>query len=44
VQVRTAGGEILEICFSRKGERFEDVFLEGDTAWVYDAHCVDEMM
>lgn len=43
VQVRTTGGEILEIYFSRQGERFEDVFLEGDTVWVYDAHCVDEM-
>jgi diaminopimelate epimerase len=43
VQVRTTGGEILEVHFSRQGERFEDVFLEGDTVWVYDAHCVDEM-
>ena len=43
VEVRTTGGEILQIHFSREGERFEDVFLEGDTVWVYDAHCVDEM-
>jgi diaminopimelate epimerase len=43
VQVRTTGGEILKVYFSRQGERFEDVFLEGDTVWVYDAHCVDEM-
>ena len=43
VEVRTTGGEILQIHFSRDGERFEDVFLEGDTVWVYDAHCVDEL-
>ena len=43
VEVRTTGGEILKVHFSRQGERFEEVFLEGDTVWVYDAHCVDEM-
>ncbi len=43
VHVRTTGGEILRVYFSRQGERFEDVFLEGDTVWVYDAHCVDEV-
>ncbi len=43
VEVRTRGGEILMVYFSRQGERFEEVFLEGDTLWVYDAHCVDEV-
>jgi diaminopimelate epimerase len=42
VAVRTRGGEILTIHFSLQGGRFEEVFLEGDTLWVYDAHCVDE--
>jgi len=43
VQVRTTGGEILSVYFSRQGERFEDVFLEGDTLWVYDGACVDDV-
>ncbi len=43
ISVRTRGGEILIIYFSRQGDRFEEVFLEGDTLWVYDAHCVDEV-
>lgn len=41
VEVRTRGGEVLTVHFSRRGERFEEVFLEGDTFWVYDAQCVD---
>ena len=44
VQVRTTGGEILRVYFSRQGDRFQEVFLEGDTFWVYDAHCVDEIV
>jgi diaminopimelate epimerase len=43
VAVLTRGGESLMIHFSRRGECFEEVFLEGDTLWVYDAHCVDEV-
>lgn len=42
VAVRTQGGEILTIHFSRQVGGFGEVFLEGDTFWVYDAHCVDE--
>jgi diaminopimelate epimerase len=43
VEVRTRGGESLTVHFSRHGEgRFEEVFLEGDTLWVYDGHRVDE--
>ena len=43
VAVRTRGGEVLTIHFSLQGERFDEVFLEGDTLWVYDAQCVDEV-
>ncbi len=42
--VQTRGGEILTVHFSRHGEDFGEVFLEGDTVWVYDAHCVDELV
>jgi diaminopimelate epimerase len=43
VKVRTRGGEALTVQYSREGDRFRDVFLEGDTVWVYDGRCVDEM-
>jgi diaminopimelate epimerase len=43
VAARTTGGEILTVYFSGQGERFEEVFLEGETLWVYDALCVDEV-
>ncbi len=43
VEVRTRGGEVLTVHFSREGDRFRDVFLEGDAVWVYDARCVDEV-
>ena len=42
VAVRTRGGEILTVHFSRQGERFDEVFLEGETFWVYEGRCVDE--
>ncbi len=44
VSVRTRGGEILIIHFRRRGEGFGEVFLEGDTVWVYDGRCVDELV
>jgi diaminopimelate epimerase len=41
VAARTTGGEMLHVHFSRKGQDFDEVFLEGDAVWVYDAQCVD---
>ncbi len=44
VTVLTRGGETLVIHFSRRGRQgFEEVFLEGDTLWVYDGHCMDDL-
>ena len=36
VQVRTSGGEILTVTFSRKGNNFTDIFLEGTVTKVFD--------
>lgn len=36
VEVRTRGGEILNVYLSGREDRFRDVFLEGETLWVYD--------
>jgi diaminopimelate epimerase len=43
VAARTKGGETLTVHFSRQGEGFDEVFLEGETLWVYDALRVDEV-
>ncbi len=44
VRVRTRGGEVLIIHFRREGEGFTDVFLEGETLWVYDGRCTEEVL
>jgi len=44
VEVLTRGGEILNVHFSYKGDRFKEVFLEGDTLWVYDGTWTPEAL
>ncbi len=42
VAVETTGGELLNIYFQRKGNEFEQVFLEGDTRLVYEGMLWEE--
>lgn len=42
VEVLTRGGEVLVVHLSRAGDGFAEVFLEGDTLWVYDGQFTDE--
>ncbi len=44
VKVKTRGGEELIIYFQRKGDSFEQVWLEGDTSIVYQAHLNHEAL
>ena len=44
VSVLTRGGEILDVHFSGAGTRFDEVFLEGDTLWVYDGELKEEAL
>jgi len=44
VEVHTRGGETLNVYFSTKGDRFQEVFLEGDTLWVYDGTWTPEAL
>ena len=44
VKVKTRGGEELKIHFKRKGDSFEDVWLEGGTAIVYQARLHEEAL
>ena len=44
VEVQTRGGEILHVYFSGKEGRFRDVFLEGDTLWIYDGTWTPEAL
>ena len=44
VKVKTRGGEILTIHFKRKGDLFEQVWLEGSTSIVYRARLHDEAL
>ena len=43
-KVRTRGGEILTIYFHRKGDSFEQVWLEGSTSIVYKAQLDEEAL
>jgi diaminopimelate epimerase len=42
VKVRTSGGEELTVHFSRKGEVYDEVWLEGNTAVIYRARLDEE--
>jgi len=42
VAVKTSGGEILNIYFLKEGQDFKEVFLEGDTALVYEGLLGEE--
>lgn len=42
VALRTRGGEVLTVYFARDGDGFREVFLEGETAWVYDGTTLRE--
>jgi len=42
VDIQTSGGEILKIYFQFKGDRFDRVFLEGDTRVVYEGYLWEE--
>lgn len=44
VKVRTRGGEILTIYFRKKGDSFEQVWLEGSTSIVYKAQLGEEAL
>ena len=42
VTVRTSGGEILKVYFDSTARDFGQVFLEGDTCWVFDGKLFEE--
>ncbi len=42
VDVRTRGGEVLTVYFSRDQDGFKNIFLEGETFWVYDGKTTEE--
>ncbi|RLB10967.1 MAG: diaminopimelate epimerase [Deltaproteobacteria bacterium] len=44
VDVKTKGGEILRIYFKRQGDRFFDIWLEGDTNIVYKGELHEEAL
>jgi diaminopimelate epimerase len=44
VEVKTRGGERLMIHFQRKGDLFEEVWLEGNTAIVYQGQLHEEAL
>ncbi|MFZ7110891.1 MAG: diaminopimelate epimerase [Desulfatiglandales bacterium] len=44
VKVRTRGGEELRIYFSKQGDRFEEIWLEGNTSLVYKAELCEEAL
>jgi diaminopimelate epimerase len=44
VRVKTRGGEELKIHFGKKEDRFEEVWLEGGTSIVYQAHLHEEAL
>jgi diaminopimelate epimerase len=44
VKVKTTGGEELTIYFERRGDAFEDVYLEGSTSIIYQAHLNPEAL
>ncbi len=44
VKVMTRGGEELVIHFQRKGDRFEEVWLEGNTSMVYEGRLNQEAL
>ncbi len=42
VDVRARSGEILQVSFSRRGDRFEEIDLDGETALVYEGVLLEE--
>jgi len=42
VKVKTRGGEILTVCFKKKGDGFEDVTFEGEVKIVYQGELWEE--
>jgi diaminopimelate epimerase len=44
VKVKTYGGEILTIHFKKEGNAFQEVWLEGNTSIVYEAHLHEEAL
>jgi diaminopimelate epimerase len=44
VNVRTRGGEVLTVHFTRQGDDFQEVYLEGDAVVVFEGELwVDEL-
>ena len=44
VKVKTRGGETLRIYFMKEGNRFEEIWLEGNTSLVYKAELNEEAL
>ncbi|MBW1721906.1 MAG: diaminopimelate epimerase [Deltaproteobacteria bacterium] len=44
VRVRTRGGEILHVHFTQEGDRFREVWLEGNTSLVYKGRLCREAL
>ncbi|MEW6439649.1 MAG: diaminopimelate epimerase [bacterium] len=44
IAVETRGGEVLDVYFVAEGAGFSQVFLEGDTLWVYDGELHEEAL
>ncbi len=44
VSVSTRGGELLRVYFTIEDSSFRDVYLEGDTTWVYEGRLMDEAL
>jgi diaminopimelate epimerase len=44
VHVKTRGGEELTICFEKKADSFDKVYLEGNTSIVYQGHLHEEAL
>jgi len=44
VDVETRGGEILRIYFKKEGDRFSDIWLEGDTNIIYKGKLHEEAL
>jgi diaminopimelate epimerase len=44
VSVKTRGGEILSVYFKASEDGFQEVFLDGETTWVYDGRILPESL
>jgi len=44
IKVKTRGGEILTITFKKRGDQFQEVWMEGGTAIVYEGRLHEEAL